>query len=228
MRGKHIYAISEPLGFGITPAGAGKTENNCIRTHGFKDHPRRCGENPTMLSSKDIQPGSPPQVRGKRTFNFTDGVNLGITPAGAGKTPPGGMLLLPEQDHPRRCGENRCINSFPAIPKGSPPQVRGKHQTNRPECARAGITPAGAGKTVPVFGHRAHNRDHPRRCGENYDFTEFNIVRVGSPPQVRGKPYGGGLIFLLRRITPAGAGKTLVRATYATFDEDHPRRCGEN
>ena len=49
----------------------------------------------------------------------------------------------------------------------------------------------------------------------------------GSPPQVRGKvseirrsPYAKG-------ITPAGAGKRPYKRILISFDEDHPRRCGE-
>ena len=70
---------------------------------------------------------------------------------------------------------------------GSPPQVRGKLTVHLEIVTVTRITPAGAGKTPPKGKQKSILRDHPRRCGENYDFTEFNIVRVGSPPQVRGK-----------------------------------------
>ena len=50
----------------------------------------------------------------------------------------------------------------------------------------------------------------------------------GSPPQVRGKPGACSPAISTPGITPAGAGKTLVRAqTYRRY-RDHPRRCGEN
>ena len=51
---------------------------------------------------------------------------------------------------------------------------------------------------------------------------------MGSPPQVRGKPPPFGEIRRYRRITPAGAGKTLDFAAKRAFCWDHPRRCGEN
>ena len=91
------------------------------------------------------------------------------------------------RDHPRRCGEN--LKRFVFLPKvlGSPPQVRGKLAITAPDELGNGITPAGAGKTVPVFGHRAHNRDHPRRCGENHGIGGATGAYSGSPPQVRGK-----------------------------------------
>ena len=49
----------------ITPAGAGKTIPSLSRPFASQDHPRRCGENPTMPPVPDFGDGSPPQVRGK-------------------------------------------------------------------------------------------------------------------------------------------------------------------
>ena len=117
-----------------------------------------------------LQPliGSPPQVRGKQFGKLIKINGIRITPAGAGKT---GTLLdtfFAEQDHPRRCGENKACNSeiilsmwitpagagktyqcfaFCACCNGSPPQVRGKPLQNRMKRSPPGITPAGAGKT---------------------------------------------------------------------------------
>ena len=51
---------------------------------------------------------------------------------------------------------------------------------------------------------------------------------TGSPPQVRGKP---SLVLATCsdiRITPAGAGKTLIYRDICHCKQDHPRRCGEN
>ena len=50
---------------------------------------------------------------------------------------------------------------------GSPPQVRGKHGSNRNCRCLAGITPAGAGKTAVKPSLILSIGDHPRRCGEN-------------------------------------------------------------
>ena len=50
----------------------------------------------------------------------------------------------------------------------------------------------------------------------------------GSPPQVRGKPSGGGADDRTVRITPAGAGKTGLVPLLGGVAGDHPRRCGEN
>ena len=52
----------------ITPAGAGKTVGKGCKGNGGQDHPRRCGENPTLIATATAK--------------------TGITPAGAGKTRP--------------------------------------------------------------------------------------------------------------------------------------------
>ena len=51
---------------------------------------------------------------------------------------------------------------------------------------------------------------------------------MGSPPQVRGKRNASYHSARFGRITPAGAGKTLLFANFRAFQWDHPRRCGEN
>ena len=51
--------------------------------------------------------GSPPQVRGKHQPLYFFVYDAGITPAGAGKTDREGYFFTTEEDHPRRCGENR-------------------------------------------------------------------------------------------------------------------------
>ena len=52
--------------------------------------------------------------------------------------------------------------------------------------------------------------------------------RLGSPPQVRGKPKQGIQYIKKMGITPAGAGKTIGICFCAGQYRDHPRRCGEN
>ena len=52
--------------------------------------------------------------------------------------------------------------------------------------------------------------DHPRRCGENFSDSFADNSEEGSPPQVRGKPTAVSNDAETGRITPAGAGKTLI------------------
>ena len=53
-------------------------------------------------------------------------------------------------------------------------------------------------------------------------------MRLGSPPQVRGKQPAPCRRVPHRGITPAGAGKTRLCGGLSARPEDHPRRCGEN
>ena len=54
------------------------------------------------------------------------------------------------------------------------------------------------------------------------------VARLGSPPQVRGKPCAEAGSGKSGRITPAGAGKTPIEDNAFAEIRDHPRRCGEN
>ena len=135
--------------------------------------------------------GSPPQVRGK-----------------LGKT---AEIRHRRQDHPRRCGENGLNLQTCHHMIGSPPQVRGKHDTTVPAVRQYRITPAGAGKTRHGRTDSGCHRDHPRGCRENHKLTVMCSDGKGSPPQVRGKHLGGAPYSKSPRITPAGAGKTVIR-----------------
>ena len=150
VRGKLLKALSWVAIQRITPAGAGKTLRVRAPPPSRTDHPRRCGENViTCISGAGIS-GSPPQVRGKQRRRCGMSIAKRITPAGAGKT----SLLISfytiKADHPRRCGENSINLASISGGKGSPPQVRGKHDGSGTNVYSSGITPAGAGKTSLV------------------------------------------------------------------------------
>ena len=65
VRGKHDGSGTNVYSSGITPAGAGKTAQECQCRTPLEDHPRRCGENACKENRKAGGLGSPPQVRGK-------------------------------------------------------------------------------------------------------------------------------------------------------------------
>ena len=75
------------------------------------------------------------------------------------------------------------------------------------------ITPAGAGKTMPINILSFVRQDHPRRCGENKTGSIFGLSALGSPPQVRGKLGQQYPAQTFTGITPAGAGKTSETAS---------------
>ena len=86
--------------------------------------------------------------------------------------------------------------------------MRGKLSRVRHMLFYTRITPAGAGKTIPLCRAKTQRQDHPRRCGENAPYHKGKVVPAG--------------------ITPAGAGKTLGFSFPFDVYKDHPRRCGEN
>ena len=118
---------------------------------------------------------------------------VGITPAGAGKTTLPPAHNIPNKDHPRRCGENMMPSIFRSASQGSPPQVRGKRTRLYCNLTDNRITPAGAGKTEDLEEFVVLQLDHPRRCGENHAQSHDPLYNQGSPPQVRGKQLLYGL-----------------------------------
>ena len=110
---------------------------------------------------------------------------------------------------------------------GSPPRVRGKVVLPYFENRRLRITPACAGKSLPLSWLYYCARDHPRVCGEKPISTLAPLPVLGSPPRVRGKVPGVAEMVGVQRITPACAGKSLCRNAYHPAAGDHPRVCGE-
>ena len=212
VRGKLKHNIAKRILSGITPAGAGKTSRRKVERMIVEDHPRRCGENFRDKRKDPDKLGSPPQVRGKRTYPKAFAAGAGITPAGAGKTKRRKQKRTLSWDHPRRCGENAGQNPNIVRHLGSPPQVRGKRASGGAESPRKRITPAGAGKTHRAIHYPRSGRDHPRRCGENSGGVSARHTRLGSPPQVRGKLTYPRYSVKSSRITPADAGKTFCSA----------------
>ena len=136
-----------------------------------EDHPRGCGENVTAFDGQPLE--------------------LGITPADAGKTSGRTVGGLSCWDHPRGCGENALGIWLHTCMTGSPPRMRGK--------------PAGQPCMCAVC------KDHPRGCGENVFIRVKRAERNGSPPRMRGKHGFGDVWVRIPRITPADAGKTQRR-----------------
>ena len=187
-----------------------------------------CGENNFSHCLTPLRKGSPPRVRGKRKQRYSFPYSHRITPACAGKTIRKNYYNFLYRDHPRVCGENEAARFKSFFEKGSPPRVRGKHSDHGGCRFQRGITPACAGKTVPVCRDVVMQQDHPRVCGENLLTNLRNLRALGSPPRVRGKLTIVYNKNLLLRITPACAGKTLCDGLHRRCGEDHPRVCGEN
>ena len=105
--------------------------------------------------------------------------------------------------------------------------MRGKGPAMSPGHITCGITPACAGKRHCKRFSQLVYWDHPRMCGEKKSFANSIEMELGSPPHVRGKGGFRPSSYLLFRITPACAGKSLWRFPWRFFLQDHPRMCGE-
>ena len=156
VRGKQ-HSRANTAGNGrITPACAGKTAWKKPGFLGRRDHPRVCGENPSVLAAVPTSSGSPPRVRGKRGNDDGKDNTVRITPACAGKTITTKDRFGMVRDHPRVCGENRESYQKNAISGGSPPRVRGKPILGWKMSSQQRITPACAGKTSGMSGVRQY------------------------------------------------------------------------
>ena len=105
--------------------------------------------------------------------------------------------------------------------------MRGKVVDGVCVCRLFGITPAYAGKSVPVSWRTALLRDHPRVCGEKFPNLLPPAQFLGSPPRMRGKVQLFCTIWAERGITPAYAGKRCYTMITPRLHQDHPRVCGE-
>ena len=147
MRGKEQDQRHRRLHPGITPACAGKSRPITWATSWRRDHPRMCGEKSWHCLAHSARLGSPPHVRGKVPAWLSKRYARRITPACAGKRISGWWTLSRQQDHPRMCGEKRCLIAVRIFSVGSPPHVRGKGCKNHPYTGHSRITPACAGKS---------------------------------------------------------------------------------
>ena len=212
----------------ITPAHAGKTRADSVILCLHPDHPRACGENEEPQIPQLPNVGSPPRMRGKQPPKQDTARASRITPAHAGKTASARLFSAAATDHPRACGENRSVVKPPCFTPGSPPRMRGKRAAAAVRLVGERITPAHAGKTGCSTRQAGKSTDHPRACGENFSNSDPTSYAFGSPPRMRGKPWGAYPQGLGVRITPAHAGKTRHREPNLQPDADHPRACGEN
>ena len=156
MRGRAHSSKCRCGWYGITPAYAGKSTLDCILSAIFVDHPRVCGEEEFRHSQNERPQGSPPRMRGRVKAGRSGSVRSWITPAYAGKSSRSRPGLPFCRDHPRVCGEEHRAAAESARPSGSPPRMRGRAWLRLYATAKAGITPAYAGKRLKKFHSIGH------------------------------------------------------------------------
>ena len=172
--------------------------------------------------------GSSPRVRGKPETRSYPPSTPRLIPARAGKTPTSSATAPGGRAHPRACGENTTSAAPSALPRGSSPRVRGKHDGGHQGQARARLIPARAGKTSSQESTSATDSAHPRACGENGVLDVVNALAGGSSPRVRGKRPGRRSMPPRCGLIPARAGKTAELQLLRVVLGAHPRACGEN
>ena len=116
------------------------------------------------------------------------------------------------RDHPRVCGEKAKYWMQGREPEGSPPRMRGKVPALAGFIAYNGITPAYAGKSPFRCSVSAVDEDHPRVCGEKLNSLALKCSLRGSPPRMRGKVACRNWLIVAPGITPAYAGKRMLKS----------------
>ena len=152
----------------ITPARAGKTHRYDCQSQPCQDHPRPCGKDAAEAVICAALSGSPPPVRERLQSFCGSFVNLGITPARAGKTCQRLRTRTVPRDHPRPCGKDSRTEEHCRNERGSPPPVRERPCSHRFPPHRPRITPARAGKTLSIHIDEDIRQDHPRPCGKDF------------------------------------------------------------
>ena len=94
-------------------------------------------------------------------------VEVGITPARAGKTGNSFDSRDGIRDHPRSCGKDSGNVCTDAEQMGSPPLVRERQLIWLCFLLVLRITPARAGKTGICRHRHRQYEDHPRSCGKD-------------------------------------------------------------
>ena len=87
-------------------------------------------------------------MRGKGETATREFLDIGITPAYAGKSRGFDRFVCVTEDHPRLCGETTFFESSAVELEGSPPPMRGKGRFFLVFLTCVGITPAYAGKSA--------------------------------------------------------------------------------
>ena len=216
----------EPLG--LIPAHAGKTWSSQLLYARTAAHPRSRGENRAFPGHAQRLAGSSPLTRGKHSDETLSFHPARLIPAHAGKTCAVLLTRSAVAAHPRSRGENMAslLKKAPAI--GSSPLTRGKLAAFEATVRVEGLIPAHAGKTPASLTHICMPPAHPRSRGENPGaYVGFTTMK-GSSPLTRGKPHLVVVGEAIRRLIPAHAGKTDLRALGAGACAAHPRSRGEN
>ena len=211
---------------GIIPARAGFTHHLHHRRRHLRDHPRSRGVYSRITTAGASLSGSSPLARGLPPPRSCTGPPCRIIPARAGFTRPVHVRRVTDGDHPRSRGVYP-LSQYPSFADvGSSPLARGLPAGDAQDDGAAGIIPARAGFTNPVFALITCSPDHPRSRGVYCAPRWRPNAAWGSSPLARGLQDGQVLVGAGHRIIPARAGFTRRSRPRWAARRDHPRSRG--
>ncbi len=150
MRGLPHKKTQKLMELRITPACAGTTILDIIKTNRLWDHPCMCGDYHIKRRLFTVALGSPLHVRGLRIKLQDITMDAGITPACAGTTTTRTYDTALSEDHPCMCGDYHIRSNKAVKIRGSPLHVRGLREPRHKFMVLFGITPACAGTTKKI------------------------------------------------------------------------------
>ena len=227
-RGGRGAAASPPRPVRLIPAGAGRTSGRVSGWVSQTAHPRWRGEDVSSWPGRATGRGSSPLARGGPDQSTDIVRQIGLIPAGAGRTGVDGAHLAPSGAHPRWRGEDGQPGANATNATGSSPLARGGRSLAAPSSCGGRLIPAGAGRTCGTTGRDGGPGAHPRWRGEDTFFFISRSSSNGSSPLARG---GHGRVGGLARrfgLIPAGAGRTRSVARRCRAASAHPRWRGED
>ena len=190
------------------PLTRGRRRLSRKREPAVKKHPRLRGEDGRREQVAHLVLETPPLTRGRRECASFPRVQLGNTPAYAGKTARKRKRSPDTWKHPRLRGEDLFSLPRRFFLQETPPLTRGRRYIIGPLGSRQRNTPAYAGKTLQCPRTRSTSQE--------------------TPPLTRGRPRLLDQETLARRNTPAYAGKTRLLVSVFTVPWKHPRLRGED
>ena len=133
-----------------------------------------------------------------------------------------------ERDHPRGCGEHAPGPAARSMTWGSSPRMRGALGDGGIMRLVRRIIPADAGSTKTGLISGNDGPDHPRGCGEHWNWINAHVITPGSSPRMRGAHRDRLIPVSVGGIIPADAGSTPATRPTRPRSPDHPRGCGEH
>ncbi len=218
VRGAGKASSRRSICHGTIPACAGSRCGSSGRWRRCGDHPRMCGEQAPRPAGLLLSGAS---FEYFRRFGHN---------GHAGRTT-GGCSYLSMRDAQRCCPAScraapGCRENSGSSGRASPWTWGAAHTHDIGGRGLGTIFAyAGSSSAWPCGGRRG--RDHPRKCGEQADLTDFLVGTGGSSPRVRGAEWRGGNGFASTGTIPARAGSSGSALTGSGRRRGRPRAGGE-